>query len=89
VHHDPVEQPVDDLGRAQGNAGVLDDVAAGLEEVVADQGQRVLVAPGGAVRLDERVLLLDPVRLGVDERAVEVPQDGPGGVSPQRQSSGS
>ena len=40
---------------------------------------RVLVGPDPAVPLDELALRRDPVGLGVDQRAVHVPQDGAGG----------
>ena len=45
---------------------------------VAHQRQAVLVRPDAAVRLDELGLGGHPVGLGVDERAVHVPQDGGG-----------
>ena len=60
--------------RVEIHSPVLADVAAGLGQRVADQRVRVLVAPLPAVRLDQRVLGGDPVRLGVDERAVHVEQ---------------
>ena len=75
---DAVEQAVDDLLRFQRDLAVLGDVGAADEEIVADERVGVLVGPGVAVRLDQRVLGVDPVRLGVDERAVHVPQDGRG-----------
>ena len=55
-------------------------------EVVADQRQGVLLAPGAPVHGRQRELGLDPVGLGVDEGAVHVPQDGRG---QRHQSSGS
>ena len=73
---DAVEQAVDDLLRFQRDLAVLGDVGAADEEIVADERVGVLVGPRVAVRLDQRVLGVDPVRLGVDERAVHVPQDG-------------
>ena len=39
---------------------------------------RVLVGPAPTVGGDELVLAADPVRLGVDQRAVHVPEDGRG-----------
>ena len=60
---------------------MLADVATGLVEIAADDGMGVLVAPRPAVGLDELELALDPVRLGVDQRAVHVPQDGGGAAA--------
>ena len=45
-------------------------------QVAADDGVRMFLAPRPAVSLDELELAIDPVRLGVDERAIHVPQDG-------------
>ena len=75
---DSVEQAVDDLVWFQRDLAVLGDIGAADEEVVPDERVGVLVGPRVAVRLDQRVLGVDPVRLGVDERAVHVPQDGRG-----------
>ena len=47
-----------------------------VEQVEADDRAGVVVGPRAAERGDELVLALHPVRLGVDERAVHVPQDG-------------
>ena len=46
-----------------------------IEEIEPDDRQGVVVGPGAPELGDERVLALDPVGLGVDERAVHVPQD--------------
>ena len=71
-----VEQLVDDLVDRQVDVSVLADVAGGFAQVAADDGVGVFVAPRSAVCFDELVLALDPVRLGVDQCAVEIPQDG-------------
>ena len=72
---DGVQEPLDDhLGR-EVDAGVLGDVATGVHQVVADEVERVLGGPGAAVLGDQGVLRVHPVRLGVDQRAVHVPQD--------------
>ena len=70
-----VEQLVDDLVDRQVDPAVLADVATRVGEVATDDGVGVLVAPRATVGLDELELALDPVRLGVDERAIHVPQD--------------
>ena len=75
---DPVQEPPDDLLGWQGHRAVLGDIAGRRDEVAADQRVRVHVRPRAAVGLDERVLALHPVRLGVDDRAVHVEQDGRG-----------
>ena len=54
---------------------VVQDVLRRDHQVVADQLVGVLVGPDPAVELDQSALLGDPVRLGVDQRAVHVPQD--------------
>ena len=64
------------------DAHVLADVAAGVEQVAADELERVLARPGAAVALGERELRRDPVGLGVDQGAVHVPQDRGEGVEP-------
>ena len=74
--HHPVEQLLDDLGRLEVDPAVLAQVATGVDQVAADQVHRVLVAPGAPVLLDQGVLRRDPVRLGVDQGAVHVPEDG-------------
>ena len=71
-----VEKLVDDLVDRQVHPAVVTDVAARLGQVAADDRVSVLVAPRTPVRLDELELALDPIRLGVDERAVHVPQHG-------------
>jgi hypothetical protein len=80
VPPDPLDDAADqlchDLVRLQVDPGVLADVSTGLGQRVADQGVRVLGAPAAAVLCDQGEFALDPVRLGVDEGAVEVPQDG-------------
>ena len=48
----------------------------GVEQVEADDRAGVVLGPPAAELGDELVLALHPVRLGVDERAVHVPQDG-------------
>ena len=60
---------------AHAHAGVLEDARRVLEPE-ADQPQRLLVRPRAAEALDERRLGRHPVRLGVDEGAVHVPEDG-------------
>ncbi len=71
-----VEELVDDLVDRQVDPAVLADVATRLGQVAADDRVSVFVAPRPTVSLDELELALDPVRLGVDERAIHVPQDG-------------
>ena len=71
-----VEELLDDLLGRRLDAHVLADVAARLQQVVADQVEGVRVAPGAAVPLSDLELGVDPVRLGVDQGAVHVPQDG-------------
>ena len=83
-----VEELLDDLLGGRLDAHVLADVAARLEQVVADQVERVRAAPGAAVPLGDLELGVDPVRLGVDQGAVHVPQDRPREAR-QAQSSGS
>ena len=73
-----VDQLVDDLVDRQIDPAVVTDVAARLGQVTADDRVSMLVAPSAPMSLDELELALDPVRLGVDERAVHVPQDGSG-----------
>ena len=70
-----VEQPVHDLLRRQVDAAVHPDVLPGDQQVVADEVQRVLHRPGTAVLGDQGELGLDPVRLGVDQGPVHVPED--------------
>ena len=57
------------------NAGFLQD-PRGEDEGLADQLHGLLVGPLPAVRGDQRVLGLDPVRLGVDDGAIHVPERG-------------
>src|SRR3546814_4314609 len=62
------------VGHAHPDAGLLED-ARGILQSEADQLQGLLVRPRAAVALDERRLRRHPVRFGVDERAVHVPQE--------------
>jgi hypothetical protein len=75
---DVVEELFHDQGRLEVDPHVLANVEAGLDQVVADEVECVLTGPGPAVPLGQCVLRLDPVRLGVHQRAVHVPQDGGG-----------
>jgi hypothetical protein len=78
--HHALEQPVDDLLGRQVDAAVRADVLGRGDQRVADERVRVLLGPDAAVLGDDLVLGLDPVRLGVDEGAVHVPQHGGGQV---------
>ena len=71
-----VEQLIDDLVDRQVDPAVIADVATGFAQIAADDGVGMFVVPRAAVGLDELELAFDPVRLGVDQRAVHVPQDG-------------
>ena len=73
---DAVEQTLDDLLRLESDAAVLADVLRRRRAGRTRPPPGVVLGPLAAVRLDELVLGLHPVRLGVDERAVHVPQDG-------------
>ena len=76
-----IEQLVDDLVDRQVDTAVFADVASRFQQIAADDGVGVVLAPRAAVGLDEFELAFDPVRLGVDERAVHVPQDGGGSAT--------
>ena len=54
---------------------VVPDELGGDHQVVAHELVGVLVVPDPAGLLDDRVLGVDPVGLGVDEGAVHVPED--------------
>ena len=73
--HHVVGQVVDDVVDAHPHAGVLED-ARGVLEAHPDEPQRLLVRPRAAEALHERGLGRHPVRLGVDEGAVHVPEHG-------------
>ncbi len=71
-------QLVDDLVRSQRHSTTGADHLGGVHQVEADDRHRVVVGPTPSVGRDELVLATDPVRLGVDQRAVHVPEDGRG-----------
>src|SRR4029079_953105 len=71
-----VHQLVDDLVDREVDPTVLLDVPPRLGQVAAHDRVGVIHAPGATVGLDELELALDPVRLGVDQGAVHVPQNG-------------
>ena len=73
-----VEQPLDDLLRLEVDAAAVTQLGGRVEQVEADDRAGVVVGPGATEGSDELVLARHPVRLGVDERAVHVPQDGGG-----------
>ena len=73
---DGVGELVDDLVRSQRHAATGAQHLGGVHQVEADDRHGVVVGPPPAVPGDELVLAADPVRLGVDQRAVHVPQDG-------------
>ena len=73
---DAVGQLVDDLVGTQGHAAASAQDLGGIHQVEPDDRQGVVVRPTPAVAGDELVLAANPVRLGVDQRAVHVPQDG-------------
>ena len=67
---------VDDLLRLDRQSGAPLDHRGGVQQVEPDDRHGVVVGPHAAEGAHELVLALHPVRLGVDQRAVEVPQDG-------------
>ena len=71
---DPVEHPLDEFVRIERDARLLDDVVGRLQQVEPHHRLGVVLRPLAAERLDDLALRLEPVRLGVDERAVHVPQ---------------
>ena len=71
-----VEELIDDLLDRQVDTPVIADVATRFVQILADDRMGVVHGPFAAVRLDELELAVDPVRLGVDEGAIHVPQDG-------------
>ena len=74
---DPVEQTIDDLLRGELDITVLLEVRGTVEQVEADHALGELVGPLATAELvDEVALGGEPIGLGVDERAVHVPEDG-------------
>ncbi len=72
----PVEQTVDDLLRRQFDVAVLLHVRRRVEQVETDHGLSVMVGPVVPELLDQVAFRGEPVRLGIDQRAVHVPQHG-------------
>ena len=74
----PPERIVDHGRGVQAHPGggleVVGEHPPGLGQGAADQLQRLLVAPGGPVAGHQGALGGDPVRFGVDQGAVHVPQ---------------
>ena len=68
-------EPGDDLVRAEQYAGLLQD-GGGHAEPVSDHLQAVLVSPDAPEARDELRFGLHPVRLGVDDGAIHVPENG-------------
>ena len=66
---------VDDFPALQLHAGLLQD-AGGEDQGLADELHGLLVRPLSAVGVDEGVFGFDPVRLGVDDGAIHVPERG-------------
>ena len=63
---------VDDFPAFQRHAGLLQD-AGGKYQGLPHELHGLLMGPLSAVRFDERVFGLDPVRLGVHDGAIHVP----------------
>ena len=72
---------------SQVDAAVVAQYDGRVEQVEPDHRVGVLVGPRAAERVDELALAREPVRLGVDERAVHVPQDGGGRPRPESSAS--
>ena len=72
---DPALDAVDDLLGRPGHRGLVEDDLRGHQQRLAHELQPLLVRPGAAGRLDERPLGGHPEGLGVDDRAVHVPED--------------
>ena len=70
-----VEQTLDDRVRFEPHATPVAQDDRGVEQVEPDDRVGVGRCPRAVELGDEFVFALDPVRLGVDERAVHVPQD--------------
>jgi hypothetical protein len=60
--------------RLQRDTTARAEFMGGVEQVEADERMRVGIGPCLAVLGNEAVLARDPIRLGVDECAVHVPQ---------------
>ncbi len=71
-----VDEVVDDVLGGHLELELLADVVARGDQRVADEGEPVLLGPDLAVLGGQGVLGAHPERLGVDDGAVEVPQDG-------------
>ncbi len=74
-----VEETFDDGLRLEVHAATRTQHGRSVEKVEADHRAGVVVGPRAAELVDERVLGRHPVRLGVDQGAVHVPEDGGGG----------
>jgi hypothetical protein len=72
---DAAHQGLDDLLSGQVEAG-LTHHSGGDDQLVADEFEPLLFRPGQPVGVHELGLGADPIRLGVDEGSVHVPQDG-------------
>ena len=66
---------VDDLVGLERDAAIPEH-SGGVPEPRADQGESVLCGPDAAERGDELGFGVHPVRLGVDQGAVHVPENG-------------
>ena len=73
---DAVEQPLHDLFGVEVDPATRAQLDRRVDEVEPDDRVRVGLRPAATELGDERVFALHPVRLGVDQRAVHVPQDG-------------
>ena len=75
LQHDAVGEGVDDLIDLERDARLLQNDGR-LHEARADELHALSLAPGAAVLGDQVGLGAHPVGLGVDDRAVHVPQNG-------------
>lgn len=74
ARHHSIEQHLDDLDRLSVHSTVFTDVRTGIEEIRSDERFCVLMTPRAAMSFDDVVFGIDPIRFGVDDRAVHVPQ---------------
>ena len=75
---DKADEVIGDFFDAACHAGPLAQDARGFRNRLTDERQSVLMRPVTTVPLRKRDLGFDPVRLGVDDGAIHVPQHGRG-----------